>query len=206
MRHPHARSITRRVSGLAAAAATLTMAAAIGLPSATAHDVVIGGTPESGEVVEEFPDEIVLEFSGIPQDSFNTVAVTDNDSGDVLFNGEPELDERSVILAVPDDVDPGAGSYTVGFQITSSDGHGTRGSIEFEVAGEASDASTDTAAAESTENPENADTTESDETTDPEDQLLAGPLGWVFGGVGVLVILGVLVMMIAKNRNNSQKE
>lgn len=198
MEYTHARSITRRAIAAAAATATLTMTAALGLPSANAHDVVIGGTPEPGGVVDEFPDEIVLEFSGIPQESFNTVAVSDEDG--VLFDGEPELDERMVIMDVPDDVDSGPGNYTVGFQITSSDGHATRGSVSFEVAGAAAD-DTDTTATDNT-----ADTTETEDpeqTSDPEDQLLAGPLGWVFGGLGIIVILGVLVMMIAKNRNNS---
>lgn len=206
MEYTHARSITRRVVAAAAATATLAMAAALGLPSANAHDVVIGGTPEPGGVVDEFPDEIVLEFSGIPQESFNTVAVSDEDG--ILFDGEPELDERLVIMDVPDDVDPGPGNYTVGFQITSSDGHATRGSVSFEVAG-AADGETDSTATDNTATDNPADTTETEDpeqTTDPEDQLLAGPLGWVFGGLGVIVILGVLVMMIAKNRNNSSKD
>ncbi|MGD7001125.1 copper resistance CopC family protein [Corynebacterium halotolerans] len=202
MSHTRVRPTSRApIAAIAAAGVALAAGAlGFGLPQAQAHDSVIGGTPEPGSVVEEFPEEIVLEFSGIPQDTFNTMAVSDTDSGEVLFSGEPELDERLVSLDVPDDVEAGAGNYTVGFQITSSDGHATRGSINFEVAG-GSAAGTDATA----ETPADDGAQQGADTSDPEDQLLAGPLGWVFGGVGVIVILGVLVMMIAKNRNNSEE-
>lgn len=208
MRLFRTRSLSLRALAAALLVAALSMASAllgVNLKPAAAHDVVIGGTPEPGSVVEEFPDTITLEFSGIPQETFNTVAVSDTGSGEVLVSGEPELDDRFVNLDIPGDVNPGPGEYTVGFQITSSDGHATRGSISFEVAGEAAatggdaddanttgDANTDTDTAEDT----NAENT----ATEPGDQLLAGPLGWVFGGLGVLVVLGVIVMMIARNR------
>ncbi|MGP6173033.1 copper resistance CopC family protein [Corynebacterium sp. A21] len=196
------RTLSYRPLLAAGAAATLTLMSGViglGLPHAQAHDSVIGGNPAPDAIVEEFPDTIELEFSGIPQESFNTVAVSDTDSGEVLFSGEPTVEDQMVVLPVPEDVTPGAGSYTVGFQITSSDGHATRGSIAFEVAGEATDeAAAETASAEVTDTPTTA---EPDETTSPEDQLLSGPLGWVFGGVGVVLVIGVLIMMITKNRN-----
>lgn len=185
-------------AGAASALVLMSGMVGVGLPQALAHDSVVGGNPAPNSVVEEFPEQIELEFSGIPQDSFNTVAVSDSGSGEVLFNGEPELEDRMVILPVPEDVDPGPGNYTVGFQITSSDGHATRGSITFEVSGD--EAGTGEDAGSTTEDPA-AETAE--DTTSPEDQLLSGPLGWVFGGAGVLLALGVLVMMITKNRNRS---
>lgn len=209
MSHTRARFIARRAPFAAAAAAFLTVAAGatgFSLPHAEAHDVVVGGTPEPDSVVEEFPDDIVLEFSGIPQDSFNTVAVSDADSGEVLFSGEPTLDERLVTLDVPDDADPGPGNYSVGFQITSSDGHATRGSVAFEVAGATGGGTT---GGETTETAAPAPTTDAaqagEQTDSPEDQLLAGPVGWILGGVGVVLVLGVLVTVIAKNRNYSEE-
>lgn len=184
----------------ASAAAALTLMAGVmglGLPHAQAHDSVIGGTPAPDERVEEFPDTIELEFSGIPQESFNTVAVSDTDSGEVLFSGEPTVEGQSVILPVPEDMAPGPGSYTVGFQITSSDGHATRGSIAFEVAGDsAAESSVSGATA-------GAATEDPTEVTSTEDQLLSGPLGWIFGGLGVVLVIGVLIMMITKNRNQN---
>lgn len=200
------RSLPHRSLLAAGAAAALTLLSGVvglGLPHAQAHDSVVGGNPVPNSVVEEFPAQIELEFSGLPQDSFNTVAVSDSDSGEVLFNGEPELDERMVILPVPEDIDPGPGNYTVGFQITSSDGHATRGSITFEVAGDESIDGESTASATPEDSAGITDGDTEEETTSPEDQLLSGPLGWVFGGVGVILVIGVLIMMITKNRNQS---
>ncbi|WP_233195565.1 copper resistance CopC family protein [Corynebacterium sp. 13CS0277] len=125
-------------AGVAAAtlAAGVALAPAAVAPQAFAHDVVVGGNPADGQTVEEFPREITLEFSGIPQDSFNTVAVSREGTGEVLFKGEPALVNQNVTLVVPDGMDPGPGSYIVGFQITSSDGHATRGKTTFTVAGD----------------------------------------------------------------------
>lgn len=169
-------------------------------PAASAHDVVLTSSPENGAVVEEFPETIELEFSGIPQDLFNTVALSNADSGDILYSGEPEIAERILSFDVPQDVERVPGNYTVGFQITSSDGHATKGSVSFEVAGGESDG--DAAQAETAESAapaEDVDTTadEASETTG-----IAAPWNWVLGGVGVLVIAAAIVMMIAKNRNS----
>ncbi|APT90666.1 hypothetical protein CSPHI_06005 [Corynebacterium sphenisci DSM 44792] len=119
----------RMLAGGLAAAALL---AASATPAA-AHDSVIDADPPMGGTVEEFPREITLTFSGEPKLNFNTVAVSDTGTGEVLFTAEPELDGRYVTVAVPDDVRPGDGDYMVGFQITSSDGHSTRGKVTFSV-------------------------------------------------------------------------
>lgn len=101
------------------------------VPAVHAHDVVLHSKPADGGVVSTFPTRIELEFSGIPQPQFNTVAVTNTDTGAVLFRGTPTLDKQFVRIAVPSDVHPEPGNYIVGFQITSSDGHATRGKTTF---------------------------------------------------------------------------
>lgn len=111
-----------------------------GAPTAQAHDVILRSSPGDGQTVAEFPREIRLEFSGIPQDSFNTVAVSDAATQTVLFSAQPTADAQILSVAVPEQVHPGPGEYVVGFQITSSDGHATRGKIGFTVEG-ATDAS-----------------------------------------------------------------
>ncbi|WP_448850877.1 copper resistance CopC family protein [Corynebacterium sp. 335C] len=118
---------------LAGGAVAAPAVAGEGLPVAAAHDSVVDSTPPNGGSVDEFPREIQLVFSGEPKPSFNTVAVSDQDTKEVLFTAEPELDGRNVTVEVPDDVRPGPGSYLVGFQITSSDGHSTRGMVTFSV-------------------------------------------------------------------------
>ncbi len=54
----------RRVVAAVAAVGAMTLAAS---PAVLAHDAVIGGNPADGEVMEEFPRAIELEFSGLPR-------------------------------------------------------------------------------------------------------------------------------------------
>lgn len=201
------RTLRRPVLAAAAVAGAVSLVAA---PAALAHDVVIGGDPADGEVVEEFPRSIELEFSGIPREGFSTVAVTDQATGELLYSGEPTIEQQWVILDLPEGVTGGPGDYTVGFQITSSDGHATRGMTTFTVAGEGTTDATDTAGTENagTENAESG--TDTDPATDAatgeaEETGLSGAPAWILGGLGVIVILGVIVMMIAKARNTPQE-
>lgn len=107
------------------------------LPVAAAHDAVLQSTPADGETVAEFPRTLTLEFSGIPKDNFNTIAVSDAADGTVLFSAEPVRNQQFMTVQVPEDIHPGPGDYIIGFQITSSDGHATRGKTTFTVAAEA---------------------------------------------------------------------
>ncbi|GAB3700540.1 copper resistance CopC family protein [Corynebacterium nasicanis] len=189
MSKPHPR-ILRSLLATATAAATL----ALVNPVASAHDVVLGGSPANEEILEEFPRVIEMEFSGYVKEDFNTFAISDTDTGEILFSGAPEIDGRMVSLAVPEDVEPGPGDYQIGFQITSSDGHSTRGMTTFTVAGERETAPVDVDVDEA-----------APETTPEETGMLQGPLAWVLAGVGILAILGVIVMMLARGRHHTQE-
>lgn len=169
-------------------------------PQAAAHDVVVDSNPENGSVVDEFPETIELEFSGIPQDLFTTVALSNADSGEVLTSGTPQLDGQHLTYEVPSDVQAGAGNYILGFQITSSDGHATKGSISFEVTGSAE--TTTESVATSAATTDTSETTEA-ETTETADETsgIPAPWNWVLSIVAVLVVASAIVMMIAKNRN-----
>lgn len=131
------KAIFSRTALVAAMALGLSIAPALGgaplAPTAAAHDSVTSSVPADGATLDEFPRTIELTFSGIPQDSFNTVAISDAETKEVLFSESPGLDGQVISVEVPTDIDPGAGSYIVGFQITSSDGHSTRGKLSFSV-------------------------------------------------------------------------
>lgn len=160
---------------------------------AVAHDVVLDSTPADGATVDEFPREIVLEFSGIPRDSFNTVAVSDTTTSTVLFRDEPVLDNQVVTVVVPDDIRPGPGEYTVGFQITSSDGHATRGRTTFTVSGgdgASSEAPSDTLPGTTPEDPSGG--------SDPEES--SSPVPAVAVGGGLLLLLLIVAGLIIKKR------
>ena len=179
--------LPRRVIAAVVAVGALSVVAT---PAALAHDSVIGGNPTDGEVVEEFPRSIELEFSGLPQEGFSTVAITDQDSGDLLFSGEPTIKDRLVTLDLPADISGGPGDYTVGFQILSSDGHATRSSTTFTVAGDAAAATTGDA--EPVEETPAAENTAEEDTSGWSDLIVPTLVGLaVFGaiaGAGVLVV------------------
>lgn len=179
-----------RSSRLVAAVIALGVgSAATSLPVAEAHDVVIEADPPVNGVVEEFPREITLTFSGEPQPAFNMFAISNTDTGDILYSGEPTLDGRYLSIATPDDVYPGPGTYTIGFQITSSDGHATRGSTEFSVGdgGQADGQDSSSAHQPGT-------------SSGSEEQEASSPLLWIGGGVGALLVVGVLAVVFLRRR------
>ena len=177
---------------------------AMSAPLALAHDSVVGGNVVSDAPLEEFPREITLEFSGIPKDTFNTFAVSDQDSGEVLFDGTPTIDGRDLTVEVPQDVQPGAGDYQVGFRITSSDGHSTVGSVEFSVAdGADTDGAADSTGTEGTgANAADMDASNSDGALDS----LPTAAKWIIGIGAVLVIAAVVVAFGAKTRRANGEE
>lgn len=160
---------------------------------AYAHDAVVGGSPADGEVLASAPTTVTLEFSGEPKQGFNTMAIS-NSKGDVLVTGEPTVDGRNVTFAIPETTKLTPDEYTIGFQITSSDGHSTRGKTTFTIAGErvASSAASNTAT--------------TDAPTDPTAELMAGPWGKVAGGVGILLVLAMIIMILARNRMGKKSQ
>lgn len=161
--------------------------ASVGVSSpALAHDVVLKSNPEANSTVDHLPEKLVLEFSGEPQDGFNTLALSRD--GEVLFRGEPKADGRELSLDVPPDVqaEKENGKYIVGYQITSSDGHSTRGSVEFTLQAEGGDNNSDTGS-------EPKEGAQGEQSPSVPSWLL--PLG------GIVVIVGALAIAIARFRD-----
>ena len=154
------------------------------LPQARAHDVVMNAQPADGATVQSFPSQIVLEFSAIPLDSFNTVAVSNTDTHEVYFTTEPTFDQQFAVIPVPEGLNPGPGNYTIGFQITSSDGHATRGKTTFTVAGA---------------NPAAADPAVDSETTTASGTGTSS-LVWVIIGVVLLVVLAGVGLLLTRKQ------
>lgn len=188
-----------RVGATLIASASVLVAAGVGVAPAWAHDAVVGGSPADGKVVEQFPSSITLDFSGVPKEGFNTMSVLNQDQ-EILFSGEPVVEGQSITIDVPEDLDPGAGEYTVGFQITSSDGHATRGKTTFTVEGDpaaagnsadlASESDREAHSAEN-QNPSNNATTE-----ESFDSAAA-----VIGSLAAVLAVGaVIVLLIRRNK------
>lgn len=126
----------RSAGGLIVSLILIVMGAVAFSPQAWAHDSVVSSSPEDGSTVSEFPHDIQLTMSGNPRDNFNTIAVSNKSSGKVIAKGTPTISGNVISFTVPEDVDASPGTYVVGFQITSSDGHSTRGSISFTYSGD----------------------------------------------------------------------
>lgn len=188
---PSRRSPLRTGAAVAAAAGLLTL----GAPIASAHDAVIGGDPADGATVSEFPETVTLEFSAEPREGFNTFALSDVETEEVLYSGEPAIDGHMLTLEIPEDIDPGAGDYRLGFQITSSDGHSTQGMTSFSVVEEAATAATTAPASEPT-----SDTAAEPAAEEAEQDGLPSVPIWVIIGLSALALIAVVIMILRKGR------
>ncbi|WP_225723442.1 MULTISPECIES: copper resistance protein CopC [Corynebacterium] len=173
------RSITLALS-------TITTAGLLGMGPAFAHDSVVSSNPSANSHVTKLPDTLELTFSGEPQDGFNTIALSRN--GQVLTQGEPTSDGRVLSLPLGNDVSEEPGTYTVGYQITSSDGHATRGSFEFTL--DSKDSSGSDAASE----------TEAAKEGEISGDTTRGVPTWLLPVGGIVVIGAALIMAIARWR------
>ncbi|WJY68192.1 copper resistance CopC family protein [Corynebacterium auris] len=179
---------SRTASARRMAVASVVAAGALAAPLApwaAAHDSVVGGSPADGDVVSEFPDELTLTFSGQIQEGFNTLALSNADTEEVLHTGEPVLDGHNVTLELPDDLPEEPGNYKIGFQIISSDGHAAKGMTTFTYQPDATAAAAAAPAAEETEEEEAAGSRNM--------RLLVASLG-------VLAIAGAAIAVLAKRR------
>ena len=105
---------------------------AVSLP-ASAHDEVVGQTPEQGSIVQAGEREIAIEISGTPMiledGSGNEISVTLPD-GSSLYQGCLVIEGQRGFLPV--DLDQ-SGEYKVSWRMVSSDGHPISGDFSFQV-------------------------------------------------------------------------
>lgn len=193
---------------IAAATRTLLAGSATALlaigsaPYASAHDSVVDARPGIDATVTEFPTEIVLEFSGLPKDDFNTIALSRIADNEVVFSGEPEINEREVSIALPEDIDAEPGEYRIGYQITSSDGHATKGmtSFTFEPAG-AEGESTAPGGEVAQDDQENGKADAAQTSAEAEQETGAG-YNWLWMLLGALLLGGVAIAALSRRQRN----
>lgn len=188
---------TARAMFAGAAAAALALGTT---PLASAHDSVISARPGIDETVEDFPTELVLEFSGQPKEDFNTVALSRVADGEVLFSGEPEVNDREISIAVPSDVDAQPGEYRIGYQITSSDGHATKGTTGFTFTSAQAAGETTAPGSESARSGQG----EGDEATSISDEADETGSGytWLWLLLGALFFGGVVIAALSRRQRN----
>lgn len=96
--------------------------------AASAHDVLTGTNPQSGETVADVPDALELTFSNNPLALGSEVAVKDSD-GQNWAVGDVKIVDNTV--SQPISPDAPAGDYTVSWRVVSSDSHPIEGTFEF---------------------------------------------------------------------------
>ena len=111
---------------------------ALAAPRAGAHALLESSMPADGELLDEGPREVLLDFTEPPDLGLSTVEVVDQ-TGALLETGPLELasSEREVRLELPSELADGV--YTVSWRVLSTvDGHVTAGGFSFGVGVDAS--------------------------------------------------------------------
>lgn len=199
--------LRRRLASATVAAALLgaaTVPAVVLAPVAAAHSVLVSIDPQDGSELDVSPERVELTFNEEINQSFASVAVTSDEDKTNRAAGDPVVEGTMVVLPVED---LGPGAYTVGYRVTSTDGHVVSGSSVFTVAGDAAgDAAGDPAAdgsvgaegsdAGSDATAQDGDDDEADisDETSGEDTGM-NPAIWVVGGLAVVLIGGAFVLL-----------
>ncbi|GAB3349430.1 copper resistance protein CopC [Modestobacter lapidis] len=117
---------------LTGALATAAVLLGSGAHTASAHDRLAETTPADGGTVGTPPAQVILQFSRPPLPLGAQVLVS-GPGGTQVSAGAAELRGTSVVQPLLDGLP--AGSYTVGWRVTSADGHPLSGTAGFIVDG-----------------------------------------------------------------------
>lgn len=168
-------------TGLAAAVPGVLMA-----PAAAAHSVLVSVDPADGSELANSPEQVVLTFNEEVNQNFATVAVTAGEGSPNQVSGEPTVSGETVTAQV-ENLEPG--NYTIGYRVTSADGHVVSGSSVFSVvdSGAAEADGADSAEGQ----PSEADA----EASDSGDGSGINPAIWVVGGIAVVLIGGAFFLL-----------
>jgi methionine-rich copper-binding protein CopC len=202
-------SRVRRTSVAVLTAITLALGTvlATALP-ASAHDDLLSSTPESGATVDVLPAQLVLTFSAeLLSDGSSTVVEVTDAAGTAVTDAAPVVDGSTVTQSL---AGTSTGAIRVLWRVVSSDGHPISGELGFEVAATPAPAETTPAAsptASATSEPLATASPEPTVTTvaAPAESSGADPLPWILGGLGLLVVIGLVVWLLAA-RARQQKE
>jgi copper resistance protein C len=186
------------LAALLAAAVVLFPAAA-----AQAHDELAGHAPEQGERLDEMPDGVTLDFTGVPVALGSVVQIMDS-SGTDWAEGDVQILDKRVTQPVKDGAP--AGSYTVNWRVVSSDSHPIEGTFGFTVgAGSTPGASTAPGAGAGT--PQPLQTGEANPVKEPGTEVAGQSVPWsVVAMAAVLVVLAVVIGVMAKRRLGRDEE
>lgn len=183
-------------TALAGAAVAVVAVLAVAAP-ASAHDELVSSSPAFDAQLTAAPEQVVLTFSGdllaLADDNNGTAMTVVDEAGADWVAGDPVIDADT--LTVPLKSGMPNGSFTVTWQVVSSDGHPTSGEYAFSLAAaEAAPSPTATAPAETTQ-PSSTPAAQAPAETD------AAPWPLLIGlGVVLLVAIVIVIVISARKR------
>ncbi|GGI45653.1 methionine-rich copper-binding protein CopC [Agromyces flavus] len=199
-----ARTRSRTLGASALLLAALGVLAGPALP-ASAHNTVIGETPDADSTVTTQPGTVALETSDALLDAEGATAM-DVIGPDGRHYASPCPSVDRAVASVPVELGP-EGEYTVEWRVVSADGHPITGEFAFTWA--PSDAeqlvegTDDAACAQGA-----GEASEPGDATDAEtDAAASGGLGdllWVVGGAAVVVLAGLVAFLVMRRRPAAQ--
>ena len=173
---------------------------------ASAHDELVSSAPAAGTSVDVLPAEIVLTFSAelLSDGSSTVVQVTDEDGASVT-DAAPVVEGSTVTQSLAGTT---TGAISVLWRVVSSDGHPISGEFAFDVAAapvEPTPTASPTPSAEPEPVPTSTASPTPTPTVAPVEAGGASPLPWILGGIGLLIVIGLVVWLLAA-RARQQKE
>jgi copper resistance protein C len=103
-----------------------------GMVSAWAHAFLNHADPKVGSEVAQSPTEVRLWFTQALEPAFSTLTVADA-QGQEMDKKDAHLDAKDATLLMVSVPTLAAGTYTVNWQVVSTDTHKTQGSFKFTV-------------------------------------------------------------------------
>ena len=191
------------LTGVAVAVAAVLLVAA----PAAAHDELVSADPAADAVLTDVPEQLTLTFSSnllsIDEANSGTAIVVADDAGTDWVDGGPTVQADTVTVALKPGM-PDA-TYTVTWQVVSSDGHPTSGAYAFSVETGAGTEPTTGPTAEATLEPVAQPTaTPTPSATAAEDAAADYLPGALIGLGGLLATVGVVVWVIVARRRKSK--
>ncbi|MCS3494299.1 methionine-rich copper-binding protein CopC [Arthrobacter sp. JUb119] len=193
--------VTKNITRLVAVLAFSLLAFAGSIGAANAHDQLIGSTPEAGATIQEVPEDITLEFSGVLQ----SLSGVDSTVVSLTLDGEKidtEAKTKGTKVTVTPAKELGNGEYQLAYRVVSSDGHPIENKIGFSV--DAPQAAPTLVSSSAPAAPsDSAGSADLDPGANPVQDLGSSmsPVVWVIIGV---VILGGALGVLAKFMRQSK--
>lgn len=124
--------MSRRSTRLLAVLALLVAGGLGTAPTAAAHTDLVSSTPSAGAEMERPPRSVALRFTDPVVGEFANLSLTiDGGTARPLATTGGDRESDTVTARLP--AEAAAGTWSVGYRVTSADGHPIQGAVSFEV-------------------------------------------------------------------------